>query len=315
MGQDYFTNTQLAESSRALFNKKLSQYTSFMPEGKQNIDYLINNPEEAAKALNNQTALAQTSANRHMFYSAVVAYLKHTDKGKQQTQQIKSQWDTIQKNNWEERRQQALNNEPTQNQIIVAQTLKWQDVLKARDEQKTGSLEKLLLALYTYIPPVRADYFDVKINKSEDKETKDNQLVLNQNSGTLIIRDFKTKNKYNEIRHQLPQALYDEIQASLKSKPRPYIFVMPTNQTKPYDRGAFSKWANKILTEVFKAPMTLTSLRHLFVSTLDFNKTKARDLEQIGNAMGHSISMQKGYQWLSSEQQQQQQQQQSLDHS
>jgi len=297
---DYYTNTQLAESSRTLFNKKLTQFVSFLPIGKQNIDYLINNPEEAAKVLNSQTALAQTSANRHMFYSAVVAYLKHTDKGKLQTQQIKSQWDTIQKNNWEERRQQALNNEPTQNQIIVAQTVSWADVLKARDNQTTGSLEKLLLSLYTYIPPVRADYFDVKINKSEDKETKSNQIVLSQNSGTLILRDFKTKNKYTEIRHQLPQALYDEIQASLKSKPRPYTFVMPTNQTKPYDRGAFSKWANKTLTAVFKVPMTLTSLRHLFVSTLDFNKTKARDLEQIGNAMGHSISMQKGYQWLSS---------------
>jgi hypothetical protein len=47
--------------------------------------------------------------------------------------------------------------------------------------------------------------------------------------------------------------------------------------------------------------VTLTTLRHLFVSTIDFNKTRGTELEAIGNAMGHSIAMQKGYQWINKE--------------
>ena len=73
---------------------------------------------------------------------------------------------------------------------------------------------------------------------------------------------------------------------------------MPTDRTRPYDRNGFSKWANKELKQIFKVPITLTTLRHLYVSTLDFNTTRAIDLERIGNSMGHSIAMQKGYQWI-----------------
>lgn len=295
---DYFSEAaQLGESSKALFNKKLNHFTAIT---NQTLEDLINNPAAASQTLSQQTQIAQTSSNRHMYYSAVTAYLKHTTKGSQVEESIKQQWLTIQKNNWEERRQQALNNEPTQNQIIAATTVKWQDVLTIRDQLKAGTLEKLLLSLYSYVPPVRADYFDVEINPPKPKP-EDNYIVLHKTDETksyIVLHDFKTAHKYTEIKHQLPKPLFDELHKSLKEKPRSHVFVMPSNATKPYDRGGFSKWANKVLTTLFKVPMTLTSLRHLFISTIDFNNTRGVELEKIGNSMGHSISMQKGYQWL-----------------
>lgn len=294
---ELFHNTSLAESSRTLFGKKLAQYIGFLPKGKT-IDFIIDNPEQASKILQNETSIAQTSANRHMFYSAVVAYLKHTDQGKKRAEPLKKRWEAIQKENWEERRQQSVNNEPSKNQIIVAQTLTWADIIKKRDELKPG-MEKLLLSMYTYIPPVRADYFDVEINP-KNQETRSNFLVLNKTPPELVIRDFKTATKYKEIRHTLPPELYKLIQLSLKEKPRDHLFVMPSNVKRPFDRAAFSKWANKILQSLFNVQINLTSLRHLFISTLDFNKTRATDLEKIGNSMGHSIAMQKGYQWIDS---------------
>lgn len=295
MDQDHFSETPLGESSKALFNKKVSQFVKIT---NQTLEQLINNPEASSANLCNQRDITQTSANRHLFYSAINAYLKHTDIGTSDA--VKQQWLTIQKNNWEERRQQALNNEPTQNQIIVASTVKWDDVLTMRDQLKAGTLEKLLLSLYTYVPPVRADYFDVEINPA-NPSAKANYIILNQTDDTksyIVLHDFKTAHKYNEIKHQLPKPLFDELHKSLRDKPRSHLFVMPSNATKPYDRGGFSKWANKVLTALFKVPMTLTSLRHLFISTIDFNGTRAVELEKIGNSMGHSISMQKGYQWL-----------------
>lgn len=297
---DLFHNTSLAESSRNLFGKKLAQYIGFLPKGKT-IDFIIDNPEQASKILQNEKSIAQTSANRHMFYSAVVAYLKHTDQGRKRAEPLKKRWESIQKENWEERRQQSVNNEPSKNQVMVAQTLTWADIIKKRDELKPG-MEKLLLSMYTYIPPVRADYFDVEINpKNQDTgSNKSNFIILNREPPELVIRDFKTAAKYKEIRHRLPPELYKMIQLSLKEKPRDYLFVMPSNVKRPFDRAAFSKWANKILQSLFNVQINLTSLRHLFISTLDFNKTRATDLEKIGNSMGHSIAMQKGYQWIDS---------------
>jgi hypothetical protein len=300
---DLFANTSLAESSRTLYSKKLKQFISFIPiPNNGTIDYIIDNPEEASKILHKESSIAQTSANRHMFFSAVVAYLKHTDQGRKRSEPLKNRWETIQKNNWEERRQQSINNEPSPNQITVAESVSWEDIIKKRNDLKPG-LERLLLSMYTYIPPVRADYFDVRINppKSVIDNSKDNFIVFDKThpeKSVLVIRDFKTANKYKEIKHALPLQLYKEIQLSLTEKPRDYLFVMPTNATRPYDRGSFSKWANKVLQSLFNVSITLTSLRHLFVSTLDFNNTRASELEKIGNSMGHSIAMQKGYQWI-----------------
>ena len=299
---DPFANTSLAPSSRSLFSKKLKQFATFMPDGKQTIQFVVDNPEKAAKALKAQTAIAQTEANRHLFYSAVVAYLKHTDDGKRRSEPLKQRWETLQKENWEVRRQQSLDNEPLQAQQTVANTLTWQDVVKRREELPRGSIERLLLSLYTHLPPVRADYYAVKINPNPIPATmtKTNYIIVGPTAATstMVLRDFKTSGKYKEIKSALPQGLYDDIQASLKEATRRYLFTMPTDPTRPYDRGAFSKWANKVLTATFQVPMTLTTLRHLYVSTLDFNKTKASELERIGNSMGHSIAMQKGYQWI-----------------
>jgi hypothetical protein len=298
-----FQNTTLAESSRKLYDAKLAQFISFMPQGTRSIESIVDNPDKAVAALANQTnGIAQTNANKHMYYSAVVAFLKHTDDGKRRSQRIKDKWTEIQKTNWEQRRSISLNNSPLEAHAEVANTVDWAKVQEKRDSLPSGSLERLLLSLYTFLPPVRADYYEMRINppKSITEAQKTNFMLLTTNPSTsfIIIRDFKTASKYNEIKHALPPKLHEQIIASLTLKPRSYIFTMPSDNSRPFDRNGFSKWANAKLTELFQVPMTLTTLRHLYISTIDFNKTRASELEKIGNAMGHSISMQKGYQWI-----------------
>jgi hypothetical protein len=299
-----FSNTTLAESSKKLFAKKLEQFQSFMPQTKQTTEFIVDNPEIAVKALEEQTSITQTPANKHMFYSAIVAWLKHTDNGKIRSNRIKQQWETIQKDNWESRRQRDLNNEPTQNQKTVAATLKWSDIIAKRDSLEHGSIQRLLLSMYTYLPPVRADYFEVRIivqNKaSQTSQTNKNYLILGQTAqtSTIVLTDFKTASKYKEIKHTCQEPLYNEIKASLAKYPRNYLFTMPTDNRRPFDRNSFSKWANAQLKTLFQVPMNLTSLRHLYISSIDFNNTRATELEKIGKSMGHSISMQKGYQWI-----------------
>jgi hypothetical protein len=267
---DYFDKTNLAATSKRLFNDKLKQ---FIDLDSADIGSLVSDPERAVAALTKQTNIAQTSANRHLFYSAVVAYLKHTEAGRGLADSIKDRWIAIQKANWETRRQQSLNNLPSEGQQAVAQQVTWEAVIAARDSLVRGSAERLLLGLYTYLPPLRADYYEVRINPppSLRADPKANFVVLGPGEPTLTIRDFKTAAKYKEIQHVLPAALVETIQESLAAEPRNYLFVMPTDKTRPYDRNGFSKWANKQLQSIFKVPITLTSLRHLFVSTLDFN--------------------------------------------
>lgn len=289
-----FETTQLAESSKKLFTKKLEQFASF---ANKPIEFIVDNPELAVKALENQQ-ITQTPANKHMFYSAVVAWLKHTENGKIRSERIKQRWEAIQKANWESRRQQDLNNTPTQNQIDVATTLKWEDIVLKRDSLPHGSLQRLLLSLYTYLPPVRADYYSVEINPKTANNEKKNYILITNNNATIVLNNFKTASKYKTITHICPEPLYKEIKASLANQPRNYLFTMPTDNKRPFDRNSFSKWANAQLQTIFDIHINLTSLRHLYISAIDFNNTRTAELEKIGKMMGHSVVMQKGYQWI-----------------
>lgn len=296
---EFIKDPLLAVSSRALYNKKINQYISFMPKDRQTISFIVDNPGLAVQILLNEKSIAQTKTNIHMFFSAVVAYIQHTEQGAQRSERIKRKWLEIQKTNWEEHRQNRLKG-LSETDKLIADTVKWNDLIKKRDKLPLGSYERLLLAMYTLIPPVRADYFEVRINPPQTfiKMKKTNYLEISDKAGLLVIRDFKTEGKYKEIRHVLKDDLLKEILASLDFEPRNYLFVMPSNISRPFDRNGFSKWANRILQDLFSVPITLTSLRHIFISTLDFSKMRVLDMEHIAHNMGHSIAMQKEYQWL-----------------
>lgn len=299
---EYIKDTKLSESSRKLYNNKITQFISFLPKDNQHISYIVDNPGIAINILLNEKSITQTVTNRHMFISAIVAYIKHTSDGQRRSDRIKRKWEEIQKNNWEERRLMDLGNELTDKEKEIVKAVKWTDIIAKRDSLNAGSYEKLLLSLYTYLPPLRADYFEVRINPPlsiiKDKTKNYIQISESGNTSILVIRNFKTSSTYKEIRHILPQDLYNELVISLGLYPRKYLFVMPSDINRPYDRNGFSKWANKVLHELFKLPVTLTSLRHIYISTIDFTKLRAINLDKIARAMGHGIAMQKGYQWI-----------------
>lgn len=298
---EYIKDGRLSESSRKLYNKKLDQYISFMPDDNKSIGFIVDNPGIAVNILLNEENVKQTATNRHLFYSSVVAYIKHTEEGRRRSDRIKRKWEEIQKSNWEERRLLDLGGELSNKDKEIMTAVKWTDIIAMRDKLVAGSNEKLLLSLYTYLPPVRADYFEVRINPPASivNDKKKSYIQIGETGATseLVIRDFKTSSTYKEIRHKLPEELFQEIVVSLGLKPRRYLFVMPSDESKPYDRGGFSKWANKVLHELFKVPMTITSIRHIFITTIDFTKVRAIELDKIARAMGHGLAMQKGYQW------------------
>uniref|UniRef100_A0A6C0DRL5 Tyr recombinase domain-containing protein n=1 Tax=viral metagenome TaxID=1070528 RepID=A0A6C0DRL5_9ZZZZ len=299
---EFIDDGRLAKSSRDLYNRKLAQFIGFLPATRQSIDFIVDNPGLAVEALHKEKSISQSATNRHLFYSAVVAYLLHVPAGQRRAARIKQKWLEIQKANWEDHRAADMEELSDKAKAVVA-AVKWKDVVAMRDKLPLGSDERLLLALYTYLPPVRADYFEVVINppKSLIEKTKRNYLVLRDDgSGLLVLRNFKTAARYKEIRHELEGELLQEIHASLELNPRRFLFVMATDPKEAPSRDGFSKWANRVLKDLFKVPLTLTSLRHLFISTLDFTHMRAADLERVARMMGHGIAIQKEYQWLES---------------
>lgn len=298
---DYFQNTPLAKTSISLFNRQLNIWVALLPKSQQNIINILMFPENAVKILK-ESLTTTTNTNLHTFYTAIISLINHSTQHTshiptQQLADIKQKWCNIRKENQlpiVERRYDEL---PTELQLKKGGTyLKYDDIVKKRDSLPFGSIERLLLGFYTYLYPVRADYFATEIVTFKQKPTHDNYIRrISPTETWVVINDFKTKHTYKQIKNRLPPELNDELVESLRIKPRKYLFVNQTGQ--PYTRNAFVNWSRRLLTRLFQVEFTLTIIRHLFINTLDFKNTKLTDLKVISDKMGHDLLTQRTYQW------------------
>ena len=173
-------------------------------------------------------------------------------------------------------------------------SLSLKDLTQKRDTLKQGTLDHLLIGFYTYLPPVRADYYATQIVKQGEQPTEPNYIEWNPDRSRVVITDFKTARMYKEITNDLPDELHRSLTLSLESQPRSYLFV--NKEGNPFTRNGFSIWASNRLLAIFQKGLTLTMLRHIYISSLDFNLPPST-LKQIGDTMGHHLSQQLLYKW------------------
>lgn len=304
------TCEELSETSKKMYYSRLKSWCEIIESksdkvyksDKPVIEQIIYNPEESCKLLR-ENIKTPSVATLHTYYSAIVAYIMHCETStKKVSKELKEKWRQIQANNWENR--PKYDGKPiNQKQEIVSNKLKWSDIIKRRDELDYGSIPHLLLSMYTYLPPLRADYYSVEIiNPNENSISSNNYMIIDDKEKKigLYINDFKTSKKYGVIKHEIKQdnPLYNIIMESLKKSPRKYLFTMPSKVGEPFDRHGFVVWTSNLLRRIFpNIPISLTDFRHLHNSTIDYTNTPANKLEELGKSMGHSMEMQKKYQW------------------
>ena len=188
-------------------------------------------------------------------------------------------------------------NAPTERQ--VGSYVNFEDIISKRDLLKTGSQERLLVFMYTEIPPVRNDYHNLRIYKSKPKYNTGNFLVIG--TWRIFLNDYKTDKTYETIEIDIPPVLQKEISHSLEALPRDYLFVS-SRTNKPYlSANSFVQWANRSLKAIFNNNMSLTTLRHVYISRRDLAlETKSgTERKNIARIMGHSLEQQQRYLWHS----------------
>lgn len=287
-----FSKTKLSASSQKQHAKKIAQWIEY---SEFSIDELLDNPEKSLEILSSTPTIKQTATNRHVFISALMAYISHViPQNEERTSELTKKWKEVQKENWEPLSEHYSKNEPTENQ--KEKVMPFDEIVKIRESLERGSFERLLLSFYTMMEPIRADYYSTEIIHEGQESKEENYLVLGVKDARIVIRDFKTKNKHTIIENKLPEELVSELHISLTQYPRSYLFVSDDKKT-PFTRKLFSNWACRTLTRVLKQQMTLTVLRHLYISEKIKDKTPLDELKQIAKKMGHSRDMQRVYDW------------------
>ena len=187
-------------------------------------------------------------------------------------------------------------NQPTERQREGL--IPWCDVIKKRDELSTteyGSRRHLLLSMYSYIPPLRQDFNEVRIYGRTPKNAEGNYIVINRQTRKLFLNEYKTATHYGKYEIDLPVELVKVIEASIKKTPREYLFT-DLNEGKPYSSSSFTWFSNHTLKEVLdNRKVSVSMLRHSYISGQDYNKLSEADKQTIARQMCHSVHEQSMY--------------------
>jgi hypothetical protein len=299
---DFFRTTHLTKPTATTYNSKINKWISLMPPHKNTLSYIFLHPNFSVVTLRQFLSKndTDTAPTLNSYIKAILSATEHNSDlfnniSDQDYTKSENRWKDLRQKTYEYANQYRLEQKPSPSQSLKSgSALIFTDIVKVRDELEDGSIDKLLLSFYTYIPPVRADFFSTQLLNFNETPSYPNYIFYNDSKAYLKITDFKTSPIYKSIEYELPDELHRQLILSLSQYPRTLLF--PNKDGKSFTRKTFSEWATKKLTALFKKEFTLTMFRHIYISTLDLNTSPAKLLE-ISNKMGHSLTQQMLYNW------------------
>ena len=302
---NFFEHVNIHDNSAKLYNTKLNEWINYMPNIYKSLACIIMFPEISMKELESHLKV-NTNTNRHIYIVAIMSFIKHKRTELQLTNEqystIRVKWIDINNENEQPIIDRRLENKPTDKQNEKGGSkIDFNQIIAKRDELPVGSIERLLISMYTMIPPARADYFATHI-VTDETPTEKNYIRMGDKV-ECVLTDFKTVKTYKSITHEFPDCLISELNESLKKTPRKYLFLNANG--KPHTRNSFVLWSRRCLSRIFETDFTLVFFRHAFVthyiSTIDPNIVTDGQIKEMSDKLGHSPEMFRAYKWIKSQ--------------
>lgn len=306
---DFIRNTKsLKDTTKDLYIDKIKILQTLFLK-KRTIHWILYHPEESIEVFKEGFKEMSSKYNeqigdhtKELYISSLMALFTYNSEFKNDNIELFEKWKNIHSIIHSPIDYKYKSNEPTERQ--KEGYVGFEEFETMRDSLPSGSIERLLLSIYTYIPPVRNDYWRTKIYYDDkvlhSKKIEENCIILN-NFPKLILKKYKTAKTYGTIFIDIPSELKDEIMKSIEKLPRDYLFVSSVGDHLPYTNATtFDSWVNKKLKKIFNKPrLTLTMFRHSYISRRDLKLEEKSGLEQdeIAKIMGHSINQQRKYLW------------------
>lgn len=300
----------LKENTKNIYIRSFETIKEIWGDGKDcKIDTILKKPDEyyiklveygkntTSCRLKNKKVSIHTLTN---YIAPIISLFLHNEELKESQSELYEKWKECMDKIRKPVTEKYYSNEPNERQKDAY--ISFEELIKMRDKLEEGSLDRLLLFMYTAIPPVRSDYYKTRIYKIAPKKNIEdtNYIVLNKKP-YIVLNKYKTAKRYKTIIIEIPPELKKEIELSLDKIPRTYLFV--SKKTKePYKlENTYNRWANYTLKKITKKPnFSLTMLRHIFLSRKDLKiaDMTAAEKDKIANKMGHGIYQQELYRWI-----------------
>lgn len=229
------------------------------------------------------------------YFVVLLSLFRHNPEFKEEYEGDYQRYTSFSKDHHDEIESEVNMNKPTDKQAVGY--VPFHEIKAQVDKLPKGLLPRLLLAVYTMIPPARADYNRVAIYRNTIPEKPEpNYILINSKGMRLHLSEYKTAKSMGALDEMLPKDLVKEIEASLKYIPRDWLFV--GNDGEPMSSNAYIKFANRWFKKIFGKPLTIGIVRHSFINTIDFNTTSIEERMRVAKYMGHSYITQGKYKWI-----------------
>jgi len=222
-------------------------------------------------------------------------FIKNINKDKYKfSKKVKKYWEDVAKF-FQKDSNEKLNNVRKDNYIY------YEELIKVRDDPKTDTIAKLLLSIYTMIPPRRlTDYYALHIIKKKQKtyDNKRNYIIIpkKKNSNiTLIINKFKTSDKMGSFVKELPDNIATLIKNYVKPEQK-YLFT-DAKGNKFKTSTSFGTFFTNRLKKYFEKPVSVNTIRHAYIDWfLSKKNITTSDKKKLAYDMGQTnIATQDSY--------------------
>jgi hypothetical protein len=199
----------------------------------------------------------------------------------------------------------------------------WRQLLACRDALPYTSKGRLLLEMYTQVPPLRLDYRAMRIFRGAPDSLDPagwggNYMVLDPARTGSFYHIVKLKKVFKNpvyatgIKGTIPARLQSVIEASLAAHPREYLFTVGSRGQRPYDlnNSSFSRWACCMLKATLgNGAIDMHMVRRIYVIAMykayqaalngeEGEDARAHAQQQVRRAahlMAHKLSMHSHY--------------------
>jgi hypothetical protein len=287
--QSLLDTDMLSESSKKVYIERIKSLKSYI--GDVTLFDAILQPEATYEAIDRKATSLTCKAK---LVSTILAIMKYNPEAFDDHESVQTIWRQYKTNINSELSKEKEDGVLTQRES--QSFMSWHDIVHIAS-QVTDIWDKLLVSMYTLIPPARNDYYALEICEMNQKVPDNSNyiLLLDESHIELVLHQYKTRKTYGMYRKQLPQELVDIIYTSLKEHPRKWVFPNRRHFDEPMTKNNMIKWMQKRFLCIFKKPLTINTLRHSFITSIDFNASTPGQLLGYARDMHHSYSEQLFY--------------------
>jgi hypothetical protein len=197
----------------------------------------------------------------------------------------KAEWTKIDEN------QQAT---PAQEAAYIS----WPNVIKFRDEyyDEMTPVQRILLALYTYIPPARPDYTPMRIvaKKPRTLEEGMNYLVRGK-APYFLFHAYKTQKHFGDVTVKIPVKLRQEIDTYLGETPGEYLFE---DNGVPWTSARLAETFKKIFQKFHGLDFGITMMRHSYTTMYHKGSRPISEMKTVAKKMMHGPLQNMAYRFI-----------------